>query len=64
MVHDRQRLAFGEKALDQNVVVESGTDELESQPLQRSGLLGEPNLPHPALADLSEQAIGAEHALL
>ncbi len=61
MIHDGQRLPLRVESLQQRIVVYPGPDELQRNlPPHRLGLLRQPDLAHPAFAELLYQLIGAD----
>ena len=61
MIHERQRLALLLEAGDDRLGVHALLDDLERHSAaQRLRLLGVPDLSHPALADLLDEAVGAD----
>ena len=56
MIHDRERLPFRLEALHDGLVVHPRLDQLQGHgPAHRSGLLGEPYLPHAAFAEFADE---------
>jgi hypothetical protein len=49
MIHAGERLTFGLETLEENLVRDAGSNELQRyEPAQRSGLFRKPHLPHAA----------------
>ena len=58
MVHNRERLSFGAKALHHGCVVHPRLDELQGNlSAHRCVLLGQPDLAHPALAQHADEFV-------
>ncbi len=63
VLHHRQRLPLGFEALQQRAVVRPAPDQLQGDaPPDGSGLLGQPDLAHPPLADRLDQQVGADRS--
>lgn len=61
MIHARERLAFGFEALEENVVRNTGANELQRyETAQGSSLFREPQLSHAAFAELLNESIGTD----
>ena len=56
MVHERQRLPLGLESRYDLAGIHAGLDQLEGDAAAHGlGLLGQPHLPHPAIAELAHQ---------
>ena len=62
MVHQRHGLPLRLEAGDDLLAVHAGLDQLNGhQTFHRFGLLGHPDRPHAALADLFQEFVRADH---
>ena len=60
VVHQRQRCRSASKRASTELGVHAGLDDLERDLPPRLQLFGEPDFAHAAVADLPDQAVGAD----